>query len=66
MSSHFDSEPTASLDELYQYRGEQLGCAYRGARIVFFLITAAVGVFFGYYPARRATALNPIQALRHE
>src|SRR5689334_23841585 len=46
MSSHFDSEPTATLDELYQYRGEQLGCAYRGARIVFFLITAAVGVFF--------------------
>lgn len=46
MSSHFDSEPTASLDELYQYRGEQLGCAYRGARIAFFLITAAVGVFF--------------------
>jgi putative ABC transport system permease protein len=50
---------------LFQRLGEMRTVVIPTSILLAFGSAAAVGIFFGFYPANKAAQLDPIEALRH-
>ena len=66
--ARFTSIGETTNGSLFHYEGavDRTSTGSAAAKATHVLYLVVIGVVFGYFPARRAASLNPIDALRHE